>query len=209
MADSMSRPRIVVILGLILGTIALGVSLHIPPGNDWFYPATLMLAALWTLVALASGQLRLDRAAERPRRALWTLVGLAVGAGLGLVFVVGGLIVRLIPGLDDYVASVLDYADRGNLPLVTVVTLVSGIAEELFFRGALYGCLERHPVAISTAVYAVVTAATGNVMLVFAALVLGLVTAVERRVTGGVLASAATHAVWAMAMLYALPPLFS
>ena len=55
---------------------------------------------------------------------------------------------------------------------------VNGAAEEVFFRGALFAAIGRkHPVLISTGVYALATVATGNPMLVFAALTLGVVLA--------------------------------
>ena len=50
---------------------------------------------------------------------------------------------------------------------------VNGIAEELFFRGAAYAAIPRHPVVWTTLAYVVATLATGNVMLAFAAILLG------------------------------------
>ena len=63
------------------------------------------------------------------------------------VFVVGSLVVREIDPLADYVSAVLEYADQGSVPVLVVITLVNGIAEELFFRGAAYAAIPRHPVA--------------------------------------------------------------
>lgn len=57
------------------------------------------------------------------------------------VFVVGGLIARLIPPVRDYVTAVLEFANHGPLLLVVFITVVNGVAEELFFRGALYSAL--------------------------------------------------------------------
>jgi membrane protease YdiL (CAAX protease family) len=59
----------------------------------------------------------------------------------------------------------------------------------------------------TTVAYAVTTAATGNVMLAFAAAVLGLVVGLERRASGGILAPAITHITWSLSMLLLLPPL--
>jgi membrane protease YdiL (CAAX protease family) len=90
-----------------------------------------------------------------------------------------------------------------------VITLVNGVAEEVFFRGALYTALGRfHPVAISTVLYACVSLASGNAMLGFAAIILGTVCALERRASGGVLAPLLTHFAWGLIMVLALPPLF-
>ena len=139
----------------------LGISFRIEPGSVWFYPSALALAAVWAVGALASGPVPLgDRDVFRP---------LVVGMLLAGVFVLGALIVRELPVLDDQVAAVTAYAVRGSGPLVVAVTLVTGAAEELFFRGAVYGHVSRRPVVVTTIVYAVVTLATGNVALVFAA----------------------------------------
>ena len=83
--------------------------------------------------------------------------------------------VREIPPLADYVSSVLAYADEGSLPVLALITFVNGIAEELFFRGAMYAAIPRHPVFWTTLAYVVATLATGNVMLAFAAILLGVV----------------------------------
>jgi membrane protease YdiL (CAAX protease family) len=88
-------------------------------------------------------------------------------------------------------------------------TLINGVAEEVFFRGALYTALGRyHPVVISTLLYTCATLASGNPMLGFAAIILGTVCAVERRATGGILAPVLTHLVWGLIMVLVLPPMF-
>jgi membrane protease YdiL (CAAX protease family) len=125
------------------------------------------------------------------------------------VFVVGALVVRRVPVLAEEVSTILEHADRGSLPLLMAVTAVTGLAEELFFRGAAYAAIPRYPVAVTTAAYAVATLATGNVMLAFAAMLLGFVVGLERRASGGVLAPALTHVTWSLAMLVTLPMLFA
>ncbi|MGH3557092.1 MAG: CPBP family glutamic-type intramembrane protease, partial [Mycobacterium sp.] len=76
-------------------------------------------------------------------------------------------------------------------------------------RGALYTALGRHhPVLISTILYIAATLASQNLMLGFAAIILGTVCALERRATGGVLAPILTHFVWSLVVVLALPPLF-
>jgi membrane protease YdiL (CAAX protease family) len=185
---------------LVAGTVLLGISFRIEPGSSWFYPSALALAATWAVGALASGPVPLgDRKVFRP---------LVVGALLAGVFVLGALIVRELPVLDDQVAAVTAYAVRGSGALIVAVTLVTGAAEELFFRGAIYDRFPRRPVIATTAVYGVVTLATGNVALVFAAVLLGLVVGLVRRSSGGVLAPAITHVTWSLVMLFALPALF-
>ena len=183
----------------MLGTVLLGISLHIDPGTTWFYPAALLLAATWVVGALASGPVPVGE------RSPWLPIG--VGVALGGVFVVGALLVREIPLLEGQVGSVIEYAHRGSGPLVIAVAVITGISEELFFRGALYETVPR-PVVVSAVVYTLATLATGNVMLVFAAAVLGAVVAVVRQRSGGVLAPALVHASWSLVMLIALPTLF-
>jgi uncharacterized protein len=194
---------------LVIGAVWLAVSLHIEPGNDWFYPATLGLALVWAVGAFASGPLHLGRTSggrqPGPRPVLMPVVYGGVLAG---VFVLGGLAVREIPWLDDQVRHVLDHAHEGSGPLLALVTAVNGVAEELFFRGALYAATTRYPVVVTTAAYAVATLATGNVMLAGAGLILGTLVGLERRATGGIQAPIITHVVWALTMLFTLPALF-
>ena len=57
--------------------------------------------------------------------------------------------------------------------------------------------------------YTVATLATGNVMLAFAAILLGAVVGLQRRASGGILAPILTHVTWSVTMLFALPALFA
>lgn len=197
------RRRVVVGVVLVAGAVLLAVSLGVEPGESSFYWLTLGLAGVWTVGALISGPLRLG-ATHRP-----VLLGTAVGLALGLVFVVGALVALLIPGLREYVTAVLEFANHGSLVVVVLITLINGVAEELFFRGALYTALGDHrPEIISTVIYVAAVMASGNPMLGFAAILLGAVCAVERRMTGGVLAPMLTHFFWGLIMVLVLPPIF-
>ncbi|GAA1876065.1 CPBP family intramembrane glutamic endopeptidase [Williamsia serinedens] len=206
---TIKRRRIVVVVFLVIGAVFLGLSLSTKPGDAIFYVYTLALAAVWCVGAALSRPLHLGRVTWRGHRRRPILTGIGVGLGLGAVFVVGGLVVRTIPPLKDLVTSVFEHATAGNIVVVLVIALVNGIAEELFFRGALYSALGRHyPVIFSTLIYIVVTMASGNPMLGFAAIFLGFVAAVERRATDGVLAPILTHVAWTSVIFLALPPLF-
>ena len=200
------RRRQVVTAGfVVLGAVVLGLSLRIEPGSAWFYPATLLLAGVWTVGAFVSGPLHLGRIARRDRLVRPWATPVAVGLALAGLFVVGALVVREIPFLGDQVSSVLDYADQGSLPLLVAITLVNGIAEELFFRGAAYAAIPRRPVLWTSVAYPIATLATGNLMLSFAAVLLGVVVGLERRASGGILAPILTHVTWSLAMLLVLP----
>jgi membrane protease YdiL (CAAX protease family) len=204
------RRRVVAAITLVVGATLLAFSLATAPGSSAFYPLTFSVAAVWVVGGLLSGPLHLGyrRAGASPRRPVLTPVVLGILAGA--TFIVGALIVREIGPLRDFVAHVLAHARKGNLTLVAGVTLLNGVGEEVFFRGALFAAIGRnHAVPISTAIYALVTVATGNPMLVFAAVVMGALFALQRRATGGILAPLLTHLVWSMIMLLALPPLFS
>jgi len=131
-----------------------------------------------------------------------------LGLALAAAFVLGALLVREVPGLAGQVREVLQHARKGSGPLVLLSTVAVGTAEELFFRGAAYAAVPRHPVPVTTALYVLATVVTGNVMLTFAALVLGVVVGLQRRASGGVLAPILTHVTWSVVMLYALPAIF-
>lgn len=204
------RRRVVVAITLVVGATLLGVSLNVPPDSAAFYPLTVALAATWVIGGFASGPLHLGRIKFRGelRRPIVTpiLLGLAAAA----VFIVGAVVVREVEPLRETTENVLAFARYGSLPLIALITLVNGIAEEIFFRGALFAAIGTwHPVAISTAVYALTTVATGNVMLVFAAVLLGLLLGLQRRASGGILGPILTHCTWSLTMLLVLPPVFA
>jgi membrane protease YdiL (CAAX protease family) len=204
------RRRIVCALTLVVGGVLLGLSLERPPGDARFSLLMGLVAATWTVGSFASGKIYLGRAHTRrgDRYGVPIVQSLVVATLLLGVFLAGALLVAQVPALRDPVNAVLDYARLGSLPTVAVITVANGLAEELFFRGAVFSAVPaRHQISISTLLYTVVTVATGNVMLVFAAAVLGTVAALQRRVTGGVVAPMIVHAVWSCGMLFLLPPL--
>ncbi|WP_432478089.1 CPBP family intramembrane glutamic endopeptidase [Nocardioides sp. GXQ0305] len=205
---ALRRRQLVTIGFVVLGGLVLGLSLRIEPGNPLFYPATFGLAAVWAIGAFASGPIHLGRIAVRSELRRPVLEPIAIGLGLAAIFAAGALVVREVPWLGSQVTSVLDFADQGSVPLLALITLVNGIAEELFFRGAVYAATTRHPVVVTTIAYTLATLATGNVMLTFAAVLLGAVVGLQRRASGGILAPILTHCTWSLAMLFALPLLF-
>jgi uncharacterized protein len=204
------RRRIIVTVVLVIGGALLGYSLTRRPGDESFYWLMLALAAVWGLGAFASGPLHLGSVRFRVRNQRPVITGTVVGLALGGLFLVGGLVAREIPGVREFVVRVLDFANHGPLVLVVFITVINGIAEELFFRGALYTALGKaYPAVVSTVIYVIVTSATtGNPMLGVAALIVGAACAWERRATGGVLAPTLTHFFWGLVMVLALPPVF-
>jgi membrane protease YdiL (CAAX protease family) len=205
------RRRVVAVVTLLVGSAVLTLALRIPPGNPLFYAATVGLAATWTVGAFVSGPLHLGRARTRSGRDARPLVqSLALGAILLAVFLLGGFVIAHIPPLRDPVTHLLDHARLGSLSLVAAITAVNGIAEELYFRGALYSAVgRRHAVLVTTVVYALTTVGSGIPLLVLAAALLGVLTGLQRRVTGGILGPMVTHLTWSLGMLLLLPLVLS
>lgn len=207
-AAARRRRRVTALVTLVAGSAVLAVALRVPPGHAWFYLATAGLALVWSGGAVLSGPLHLGRAHTRagttPARPV--VQSLALGAGLLAVFLVGSVVVARVPVLRAPVDALLDHARVGPLPLVTAITVVNGVAEELYFRGAAYAAVGgRQAVVWTTLAYTLVTAATGIPLLVLAAAVVGVVTGLQRRVTGGVLGPIVTHLTWSVGMLFLLP----
>ena len=204
------RRRIVVAITLVVGATLLGISLNVPPDSAAFYPLTFALAATWVVGCFASGPLHLGRIRFRGELRRPVVMPILLGLGAAAVFIVGAVVVREIEPLRETTENVLAFARYGSLPLIALITVVNGIAEEIFFRGALFAAIGTwHPVALSTAVYALTTVATGNVMLVFAAVLLGLLLGLQRRASGGILGPILTHCTWSLTMLLVLPPVFA
>ena len=93
------RRRLVALVTLVVGAVVLGFALRIKPGDPMFYVATLGLAVVWAVGALASGPLHLGRAHTRAGGddARPIVQSLALGALLLAVFLAGALVVAHFP----------------------------------------------------------------------------------------------------------------
>ena len=199
------RRRLVAATTAAIGTALLVATLRVPKGSIWFTVTGLLLAATWTIGAGLSGPLPLGRVAVAPRRRA-LLAAALLGAALFGGFVVASIVGRHLPISSGALRRVLARADAGTSVTVLIVAVTNGAAEELFFRGAVYDAVgPSRPELLTTLGYVVVTAASGNPALVVAALVMGAVFALERRASGGVLASIVTHVTWSTLMLRFLP----
>jgi membrane protease YdiL (CAAX protease family) len=179
-------------------------------GSARFYLLTASLAGTWTGGALSAGPIpwRGDSWDARPASAARALIVVPVvtGAATFAVFYAAARAARRHRALRGAIARVLRYADAGSAPLVVLIASGSGVAEELFFRGALWS--GPRPLRTTTLAYAASTAATGNPALVLAGLITSVIFGWQRAATGGVLAPALTHVTWSVLMLRYLPPLF-
>ncbi|CAM2864358.1 MULTISPECIES: CPBP family intramembrane glutamic endopeptidase [Dermacoccus] len=192
---------------LVIGALVLAWSLSIEPADSLFYPATAPLAAVWFGGGYAARRAGTRSTSSVPVvRARAAVLGVVVGVALALAFLAGALVLTRIPDLRDPVQALLDHADRGIFPVVLTLALVNGVAEEFFFRGALYDALHPYaPIVSTTVVYTLVTAAAGIWMLAFTGLVLGGVCAVMRHRTGGITACIAAPLAWSLGMVLLLP----
>ena len=199
------RRRVAVAVTIVAAGCLLGATLRVQEGSTSFTVLGLLLAGTWIAGALASGPIPI---LPRDHRCLGaTVLGAAgLGAMAYLVFLAACLIAQHLPGLSDALDSVLDRADASSRAVVLSVALLNGIAEELFFRGAVHAAVgRRHRVLKTTAVYVAVTLATGNLALVAAAVVMGALLGAVRQASGGVIAPIATHLTWSTLMILLLP----
>jgi hypothetical protein len=204
-----ARRRKVVATTAVAGAGLLGASLSTKPDSKAFYGLTLGVAAIWTVGGLRSGPLHLGRWRDRHntyRRPVATPI--AVGAGAFGAFYAAALVARKIPPLDRALTDIMQYAHEGSDGLVLTTTLANGLAEEIFFRGAVYAASGNQPVVRSTAAYMLATTTTRNPALVIASAVMGALFGLQRRASGGIQASTLTHLTWSTLMLRFLPPLF-
>jgi len=176
------------------GSGLLGASLASRPGSRRFHVLTASVAATWFAGA---GPVR--------RGGSGVVQPVLVGAGAFGVFYGCALVARRVPPLRRAIEGVLAHARHGSTPAVLVTTLVTGAAEEVFFRGALY---DAFGAGGSTGLYVLSTTATRNPALVLASAVMGTVFAVQRGRSGGVQAPMLTHVVWSALMVAFLPRLF-
>ena len=205
-----ARRRLIVTATGIGGAGLLGISLSAKAGSPQFYILTMGLAGTWAAGALSSGPLPLNITQDRDgtrRRPVVTPV--LTGAGAFGLFYGAAQLARHIPPLNRAIGSVLHYADDGSTPLVLAAASANAVAEELFFRGALWSLVaESHPVAKTTLAYTATTAATRNPALMLAGTATSVLFGLQRRTSGGILTPALSHLTWSLLMLRYLPPLF-
>lgn len=180
-----------------VGTALLHRSLSARPDSRQFYRATWATAATWTAGGLALGPQRTGgRAGE----------GIAVGAAAFGVFYAGAHIARRIPVLRRALTSAFAHVHVGKTPWVAATTIANGIAEEIYFRGAIQDLVGPRR---STALYVAAVAGSRNPALVLAAVIMGSVWAWQRERGDGLLAPTLAHVVWSILMLRYVTPLFT
>ena len=117
------------------------------------------VAGTWVAGALGSGPVYLGstRGRESTRHRL-VVMPVLTGVGAFGAFYGAARLARHIPLLDQAIGGILRYADEGSTALVLLTACTNGVAEELFFRGALWSAVEdSRPVAKTTLAYAAMT----------------------------------------------------
>jgi uncharacterized protein YbjT (DUF2867 family)/membrane protease YdiL (CAAX protease family) len=191
------------------GAVLLRLSLSAEIDSRRFYALTTGLASTWTASALLTAAVPI-RSRGRPQ-VLSVAEPVLTGAATFALFYAAARVARRNPFLRRAIGSVLRYADEGTTPAVLLTAGVNAVAEELFFRGALWDAARAagaSPLASTTAACTALTAATGNPALVVGGAITGAVFGRERARSGGVTAPALAHLTWSALMLTCLPPLF-
>jgi membrane protease YdiL (CAAX protease family) len=147
----------------------------------------------------------------RPTRRL-VAMGVLSGVGLYLLFLAGALAVRETP-LWPWVERVVDLTHStapGGLAALVIVFATSP-SEEVLWRGAVFARLTRRygagwrPVVMTSLTYALFVGLSLSPVLPLAALVCGLVWARQRQVTGSLVPSLVSHALWSLLMFLYVP----
>lgn len=197
------RTQAVVFATAVLGAVLLALTINHGDNTVRFVLTAAALASVWvTGFALVKGWRRHFRTEWAPDL-VW---GLAIGLASFLVFVAGAWVVRRVGVMEGALDDVFARADAQPRGWVIAVALVNGVAEELFFRGALMDAITpRRAVVVSTLIYVAVTVAGGNIALALAAALMGVVWAVARQRTASLVTPIVIHLTWSLLMITALP----
>lgn len=207
-ATSVSWQSITIAVATLLAGAALLRSVFAALGNTLeFVALSSAVAATWTLGWLFLRRVRPAELAHKlpTRQALKASV--VVGVIVSAAFVLGTLVLLRIDGLSDAVHSAVVGAESTELSVAFAMAIVTGAAEELFFRCALPR-LWSSPVrghVLSGILYTLVTVATLNVALTAAAPILAAVCSWAYLKTGRTTTPLIIHATWTVVMVGMLP----
>ena len=194
---SKRRSGLVLLVTLVASGWLTGRIYH---GDDITTMTYVLAAVLLAGAVLSGGMPKAHR-----RRGKHPVVGpVLTGLGLFVLTWLAGLVVRLIPAFDHGVEDVLRKADRGSVAAIVLAACVAGVAEEAFYRGAMFERV-RLPIPVTTVAHMLATVPAGNVALTSAAGMLGMVCGMSRRASGGWWAPAVVHATWSLLCVALLP----
>ncbi len=204
------KSRQIVAVSGIVGAGLLGLSFSRQPGSREFYVLTVTVAGtLTTGTVLSQARPPVRSQGTEPRQARSLVKSVLAGVGAFGLFYRAAHLARGTPLLERAIRRALAYEREGSSPLILLTTGLNGVAEEMFYRGALWSVVaDSNPIATTTLAYTAATAATRNLALILAGAATSLLFGYQRRATGGVLGPTVTHLTWSMLMLRYLPPLF-
>ena len=187
-----------------------GLSFSRQPGSREFYVLTVTVAGtLTTGTVLSQARPPVRSQGKEPRQARSLVESVLAGVGAFGLFYRAAHLARRTPLLERAIRRALAYEREGSSPLILLTTGLNGVAEEMFYRGALWSVVaDSNPIAATTLACTAATAATRNLALILAGAATSLLFGYQRRATGGVLGPTVTHLTWSMLMLRYLPPLF-
>ncbi len=199
-----SRADAAIAVAVVAGTAVLGATLAVRAGSIAFSALGIVLACIWIVGSVVAGPPPLR--AATPAVVVNVVGALLLGGAIFGAFVAAKAVADHIPLLGHSAADVLGHARAGATGVVLFIALLNAVGEEMFFRGTLQSRLgPRRGELWAILIYAAVTIATLNLALVMAAVALGSVLAVERRLSGGVLAPVVTHLTWSTLVILFLP----
>jgi membrane protease YdiL (CAAX protease family) len=149
----------------------------------------------------------------RPTRRL-VVMGLISGVALYLCFCAGALVVQETP-LWPRIQEVVDLT-RTTAPgaaAALVIVFATSPSEEVLWRGAVFARLTRRygpgwrPLVATTVLYALFVGLSGSLVLPLAALICGAVWTRQRQVTGSIVPSLVSHALWSLLIFLYIPGL--
>jgi membrane protease YdiL (CAAX protease family) len=194
------RSGLALAVTVVVAAVVTGRLFDAPPGAARAGRLAYVLAAVLVAGALLSGgPPQPHRSEARP-----FFVPALRGVALFAVFVVLGWLSVLFPPVHHGVRTLLRYADARPFWPTALAAATAGVAEEVFYRGAVFE-KARLPLVTATLAHAVTTLPAGNLALTLSTFVLGSVLGHSRRRTGGWWAPALTHAVWSVLVVAWLP----
>jgi membrane protease YdiL (CAAX protease family) len=194
------RSLLVLLVTLVVVAVLTGRAFDAPYGSARVTHLSYGIAAVLVAGSVLSGGL-----SRGHRRGRHPVVGPVLSAFvLFLFFVVLAWLAHVVPPLHHGARVLRRYGDARHGFVAWWAPVVAGVAEEVFYRGALFERL-RAPVVTTTFAHVLTTLPAGNVALTASAFVLGPFLGASRRTSGGWWAPAATHAVWTMLVLAWLP----
>ncbi len=140
------------------------------------------------------------------------IVGVLSAAGLYLVFYVGNIVSGyLFPFKDAQISLIYGNKAQGSLVLIGfLLFFIIGPGEEIYWRGYIQKTFsdkfgENKGYVISALLYAGVHVATGNFMIILAALVCGLFWGYVYKMEKSLIPVLISHAIWDVTIFVLLP----